>query len=171
MVKANNDAGQAKCYATLIVKPATDRLAMKMRLIESCHSVQTHIVEGGVAPEITRSFRDLHVRPGEPCTMEVVITGKPAPKVCTTRSLGQYVDRSSSSSSSSSSNSSSDISISCSQSSKWKKISVGMIAFLFFFLPFLSFCFLSSLLFTLSSFSLLLFAFRLFSSFSPFFIP
>jgi len=32
MVKANNDAGQAKCYATLIVKPATDRLAMKMRL-------------------------------------------------------------------------------------------------------------------------------------------
>ena len=84
MVKANNDAGQAKCYATLIVKPASDRLAMKMRLIESCHSVQTNIVEGGAAPEITRSFRDLHVRPGDPCTMEVVISGKPPPKVSVT---------------------------------------------------------------------------------------
>ena len=81
MVKANNDAGQAKCYATLIVKPASDRHAVKMRLIESCHSVQTSVVEGGAAPEITRSFRDLHVRPGDPCTMEVLITGKPPPKV------------------------------------------------------------------------------------------
>ena len=87
MVKANNDAGQAKCYATLIVKPASDRHAMKMRLIESCHSVQTHIIEGGAAPEITRSFRDLHVRPGDPCTMEVVITGKPPPKVSTLNML------------------------------------------------------------------------------------
>ena len=81
MVKANNDAGQAKCYATLIVKPASDTHAVKMRLIESCHSVQTRHVEGGAAPEIARSFRDLCVRPGDPCTMEVVITGKPPPKV------------------------------------------------------------------------------------------
>ena len=82
MVKANNDAGQAKCYATLIVKPASDRHAMKMRLIESCHSIQTNIIEGCTPPVITKSFKDFHARPGEPCTMEVVIEGTPKPKVC-----------------------------------------------------------------------------------------
>lgn len=81
MVKANNDAGQAKCYATLIVKPASDRHAMKMRLIESCHSVTTSVIEGCSAPVITKSFRDLHARPGDPCTMEVTIEGTPKPKV------------------------------------------------------------------------------------------
>ena len=81
MIKASNEAGQAKCYATLIVKPATDKHAMKMRLIESCHSITTNIIEGHSPPEVTKSFSDLHARPGDPCTMEVVIIGTPKPKV------------------------------------------------------------------------------------------
>ena len=81
MVKATNNAGIAKCYATLIVKPGGDKHAMKMRLIESSHSVQTNFIEGHKPPEVVKSFHDLHVRPGQPCTMEVVIVGTPKPKV------------------------------------------------------------------------------------------
>lgn len=81
MVKATNNAGIAKCYATLIIKPGGDKHAMKMRLIESSHSVQTSFIEGHKPPEVVKSFHDLHVRPGQPCTMEVVICGKPKPKV------------------------------------------------------------------------------------------
>ena len=56
---------------------------MKVRLVESSHSVQTDapVKSGHVAPEILKSFHDVHVRPGQPCNIEVVITGVPKPKV------------------------------------------------------------------------------------------
>ena len=83
MVKATNDAGIAKCYATLVVKQRSEHHAMKVRLVESSHSVQTDVPvqSGHIPPEIIKSFHDVHVRPGQPCNIEVVITGVPKPKV------------------------------------------------------------------------------------------
>ena len=83
MIKATNNAGIAKCYATLMVKQKSESHGMKMRLVESSHSVQTDmpVQPGHVPPEIVKSFHDIHLRPGQPCTMEVVISGHPKPKV------------------------------------------------------------------------------------------
>ncbi|ESO07120.1 hypothetical protein HELRODRAFT_191066 [Helobdella robusta] len=51
--------------------------------VESSHSVQTDapVQAGHVPPEIIKSFHDIHVRPGQPCTIEVVIGGFPKPKI------------------------------------------------------------------------------------------
>lgn len=83
MVKANNEAGVAKCYATLVIKPpGSDKHGMKMRLIESSHSVQSGVLtEGHQPPAITRAFHDFTVRQGKPCSMEVIIVGRPQPTV------------------------------------------------------------------------------------------
>ena len=82
MVKATNAAGEAKCYATLMVKVMTEKHVMKTRLVESSHTIQkTTTIAGHVAPEFTSLFKDMRVKPGEPCKMEVAITGTPKPKV------------------------------------------------------------------------------------------
>ena len=82
MVKATNAAGVAKCYATLVVKPGGDKHGMKMRLIESSHTMPAGpVTEGHQPPTITRAFHDFTVRQGKPCSMEVLIVGRPQPKV------------------------------------------------------------------------------------------
>jgi len=81
MVKATNDAGVAKCYATLLVKPGGEKHGMKMRLVESSHTMPGMLAEGHHPPTITRAFHDFTVRQGKPCSMEVIIVGRPQPKV------------------------------------------------------------------------------------------
>ena len=41
MVKASNSAGEAKCFASLVVKALSDKHVMKTRLIEEAHTVRT----------------------------------------------------------------------------------------------------------------------------------
>ena len=40
MCHATNVAGEAKCYASLVVKPAVEQHAIKTRLIEEAHTIQ-----------------------------------------------------------------------------------------------------------------------------------
>ena len=81
MVKASNAAGTAKCYAALMVKTTGDKHMVKTRLVESSHSTLRTVQAGHSPPEFTRLFRDTRVRPGEPCTLEVIISGNPRPTV------------------------------------------------------------------------------------------
>jgi hypothetical protein len=81
MVKASNAAGTAKCYAALKVKTTGEKHMVKTRLVESSHSTLRTVQAGHSPPEFTRLFRDTRVRPGEPCTLEVVIIGHPRPTV------------------------------------------------------------------------------------------
>jgi uncharacterized cupredoxin-like copper-binding protein len=84
MVKAVNAAGEAKCYATLTVKGASDKHMMKTRLVETSHTQRSGSAVGHEAPQFIRLFKDMRVRPGEPCRLEVVITGSPRPSVSQT---------------------------------------------------------------------------------------
>jgi len=81
MVKATNAAGTAKCYASLIVKQGGDKHMMKTRLVEASHSSQRTVIAGHVPPEFYKVFRDMRVRPGESCTLEVTVSGHPRPQV------------------------------------------------------------------------------------------
>lgn len=81
MVKASNAAGTAKCYAALTVKTTGEKHMVKTRLVESSHSTLRTVQAGHTPPEFTRLFRDTRVRPGEPCLLEVVISGNPKPMV------------------------------------------------------------------------------------------
>jgi len=81
MVKASNAAGTAKCYAALTVKTTGEKHMVKTRLVESSHSTLRTVQAGHSPPEFTRLFRDTRVRPGEACTLEVVIAGNPRPMV------------------------------------------------------------------------------------------
>ena len=84
MVRATNAAGTAKCYASLIIKQSADKHMMKTRLVEASHSTQKTVIAGHVPPEFSKLFKDTRVRPGEPCTMEVIVSGYPKPQVSET---------------------------------------------------------------------------------------
>jgi len=81
VVKASNSAGSARCFASLTVKTGGEKHMVKTRLVESSHSTLKTVAAGHTPPEFTRLFRDTRVRPGEPCTLEVAITGTPRPMV------------------------------------------------------------------------------------------
>lgn len=81
MVKAINNAGEAKCYATLVIRQSTEKHMMKTRLVESSHSVVTEHISGHTPPEFRKLFNDMRVRPGDSCKLQVGITGTPRPKV------------------------------------------------------------------------------------------
>ena len=82
VVKASNSAGSARCFASLAVKTGGEKHMVKTRLVESSRSAaRTPVAAGHSPPEFTRLFRDTRVRPGEPCTLEVAITGHPPPTV------------------------------------------------------------------------------------------
>ena len=81
VVKASNSAGSARCFASLSVKTGAEKHMVKTRLVESSHSTVKTAAAGQTPPEFTRLFRDTRVRPGEPCTLEVAITGNPRPMV------------------------------------------------------------------------------------------
>jgi hypothetical protein len=79
MVKASNAAGSARCYASLIIKEGGDKHMVKTRVVEASHSAGRSVPAGHVPPEFTKIFRDMRVRPGESCTMELVVSGYPKP--------------------------------------------------------------------------------------------
>ena len=83
MVKATNLAGQAKCYAALVVKPLVETTETKMKLVETTQRTVTEqkTVVAGQPPEFKKLFKDMKVRPGDRCQFEVVISGNPRPKV------------------------------------------------------------------------------------------
>ena len=54
---------------------------VKTRVVEASHSAGRTVVAGHVPPEFTKIFRDMRVRPGEACTMELVVSGYPKPTV------------------------------------------------------------------------------------------
>lgn len=81
VVKASNSAGSARCFASLSVKTGSEKHMVKTRLVESSHSTLKTVAAGHTPPEFSRLFRDTRVRPGEPCTLEVGITGNPRPTV------------------------------------------------------------------------------------------
>ena len=81
MIKATNIAGEAKCYASLIVKQLSEKHVMKTRLVESSHTMQTTVVAGHTPPEFKKLFSDMRVKPGSPCKFEVEVMGNPKPNV------------------------------------------------------------------------------------------
>ena len=81
MVKATNAAGEAKCYATLMVKGSSEKHMMKTRLVETSHTRREGAIQGHQAPEFIKLFKDMRARPGESCKLEVQITGSPRPTV------------------------------------------------------------------------------------------
>ena len=84
MVRATNIAGEAKCYASLSVKPGLESHVVKTRLVEESHTVQMAPVSAGVthaAPEFMKTFSDMRVRAGESAKFEITITGNPKPRV------------------------------------------------------------------------------------------
>ena len=83
MVKATNLAGQAKCYAALVVKPLVETTSTKMKVVEMTQKTVTEqkAVLTGQAPEFKKLFKDMKVRPGDRCQFAVVISGNPRPKV------------------------------------------------------------------------------------------
>jgi titin len=81
MVKATNSAGEAKCYATLVIKQSVEKHMMKTRLVESSHTLVTEQISGHTPPEFRKLFNDMRVSPGESCRLQVTITGVPKPKV------------------------------------------------------------------------------------------
>ena len=91
MVKATNLAGQAKCYAALVVKPRGGTTEIKTKLESMQQTVTTEkssgvTVKSGVTghpPEFKQLFKDMKVTPGSRCQFEVIISGSPRPKVGT----------------------------------------------------------------------------------------
>ena len=80
MVKAANKAGEAKCYAKLVVKPAqqpaTEQMLRKAVEPRRAPADLTHS-----PPEFIRLFQDKVSRPGDAVTFDCLITGAPKPKV------------------------------------------------------------------------------------------
>ena len=83
VVRATNAAGSAKCYASMLIKSISESHMMKTRLVESSHSISrlANILPGQSAPEFIKLFGDTRVKPGQPCTLEVVVSGQPEPTV------------------------------------------------------------------------------------------
>lgn len=57
---------------------------VKTRLVEESHTVSRHTVTEGIThcgPEFKTTFKDMRVRAGESCTMQVIIVGNPRPRV------------------------------------------------------------------------------------------
>ena len=84
MCRAVNMAGEAKCYASLVVKPAMDAHVVKTRLIEEAHTVVKVPTAVGIThqgPDFKTVFSDLRVKAGEPCKFDVTIHGNPRPRV------------------------------------------------------------------------------------------
>ena len=81
MVKAVNKAGEAKCYAKLLVKPA-QQPATEVTIRKSVDNRRGAPPGVGHAPpEFVKLFQDKVARPGDAVTLECVITGSPKPKV------------------------------------------------------------------------------------------
>ena len=83
MVKATNLAGQAKCYAALVVKPRGGTTEIKTKLESMQQTVTEKTVVTGHPPEFKQLFKDMKASPGSRCQFEVVISGRPRPKVGT----------------------------------------------------------------------------------------
>ena len=83
MVRATNAAGAAKCYASMVIKNVSESQMMKTRLVEASHSISrvAAFTAGHSPPELVKLFGDTRVKPGHPCTLEVVVAGSPAPRV------------------------------------------------------------------------------------------
>ncbi|XP_014664077.1 PREDICTED: palladin-like [Priapulus caudatus] len=72
VVKASNTAGEAKCYALLIVKPTEPITPVAMPVAP---------VETGHPPEFVQLFRDTHAPENSTVTFECVVRGSPKPRV------------------------------------------------------------------------------------------
>jgi hypothetical protein len=77
-VKAHNSCGEAKCFASLIVKTISSP-EIKRKSVE--------VQEKPIAPAFQELFADRAVNENETARFECVITGKPTPKVGTIRKV------------------------------------------------------------------------------------
>ena len=85
MVKAANPAGEAKCYAKIVIKdekiPGVEQVTRVRRTVERVTKVTRTEEIKQAPPEFTKLFQDLTVKEGEPVMLECIITGTPKPKV------------------------------------------------------------------------------------------
>lgn len=81
--EAKNISGESKCYATLIVKPMSEKHVMKTRLLETSQTVKKTLVGDHLRkpPEFIRPFNDFKAKPGKSCRMETEVVGNPEPAV------------------------------------------------------------------------------------------
>ena len=88
MVKAVNKAGEAKCYAKLVVKPA-QQPATELMIRKAAEPRRAPGDSMHSPPEFIRLFQDKVARPGEAVTFDCLITGSPKPKVELTDTIAQ----------------------------------------------------------------------------------
>jgi hypothetical protein len=81
-VKAHNSCGEAKCFASLIVKTISAP-EIKHKVVE--------VEEKHVAPAFQELFADRAVNENETARFECVITGKPAPKVSAVKNIVRFM--------------------------------------------------------------------------------
>lgn len=85
MVKAANPAGEAKCYAKVVIKdekkPGVEQVTMVRRTVEKVTKVTRTEDIQQAPPEFTKLFQDLTAKVGEPVILECIITGTPKPRV------------------------------------------------------------------------------------------
>ena len=80
MVKAVNKAGEAKCYAKLLIKPP-QQPATEVTIRKAVETRRGAPDISHAPPEFVKLFQDKVARPGDAVTLECVITGSPKPKV------------------------------------------------------------------------------------------